>query len=78
MLADNASQKYITRYAQILNGQMEDILSKSYPARRYHVNVCLSKESFNFGRSHIMSKESIGFWSLLRWWLRWPAAKLVL
>jgi len=44
MLAGKRKQKYITRYAQILGGQMEDMLSKSYPARRYQVSACLSKE----------------------------------
>jgi len=59
MLADKREGEYITRYAQILNGQMEDMLSKSNPARRYLVSVRVFKESFNLGRRKVMSKELI-------------------
>ncbi len=46
MLADKGEQNYITRYAQILNDQLEDKLNKSDSVRRYLISAWVFEECF--------------------------------
>lgn len=63
MLADNGKQKYIVRYAQILNGQLEDKLSKSEPVRRYLISIWVFEECLKSWKEayHVKRIDLFGF-----------------
>lgn len=63
MLADKGKQKYITHYAQILNDQLEDKLSKSEPVRRYLISVWVIEECLKCWKEayHVKRIDLFGF-----------------
>ncbi|MHC4489066.1 MAG: hypothetical protein ACYSW7_07820 [Planctomycetota bacterium] len=61
MLADKEKQKYITRYAQILNDQLEDKLSKSDPVRRYLISVWVFEECLKYWKEAYHVKKIVLF-----------------